>query len=65
MIPPVLRCIVTIEGPGWSDLDEVELAALPGEGEPIQTKFGLCLVTHADRLPDGEQHDCKIVCRLP
>jgi hypothetical protein len=62
---PVQRFIVTIEGPGWSDLDELELADLPNEGEPIQTKLGLCLVTHADRLPEGDQHDGRIVCRLP
>ena len=49
----------------WTDLDEMELAELPGEGEPIQTKLGICLVTHAGHLPDGGQHDARIVCRLP
>ena len=61
----MLRLIVTIEGPGWTDLDEVELAALPDEGEPIQTKFGLCLVTHAEAVPNDDRHDGRIVCRLP
>lgn len=64
MIPRVLRCIVTIEGPGWTDLDEMELAELPGEGEPIQNKLGICPVTHADHLPDGGHHDARIGCRL-
>ncbi|HSE80249.1 MAG TPA: hypothetical protein VLA87_01000 [Gaiellaceae bacterium] len=57
--------IVTIEGPGWTDLDEVELPDLPREGEPIETKFGTCLVTHAELQASTEQHDGKIVCRLP
>jgi hypothetical protein len=61
----VLRCILTIEGPGWTDLDEVELVALPAEGEPIQTKLGICLVMESERLPAGEQHDGRVVCRLP
>jgi hypothetical protein len=42
------RFIVTIEGAGWTDFDEVELPAPPDEGEPIETKFGTCLVTEAE-----------------
>ncbi len=59
------RFVVTIEGPGWTDVDEVELVASPAEGETIETKFGTCLVTSAAPLPTGEAHDGRIVCRLP
>ncbi len=58
------RFIITIEGPGWTEFDEVELPRPPDEGEPIETKVGTCLVTHTE-LPSAEQHDGKIVCRLP
>jgi hypothetical protein len=61
----VQRFTVTIEGPGWTDFDEVELPGPPSEGEPIQTKFGTCIVTEADPQASTEQHDGKIICRLP
>jgi hypothetical protein len=55
---------VTIEGPGWTDFDEVELPGPPSEGEPIETKFGTCIVVEAN-LEASTEHDGKIVCRLP
>jgi hypothetical protein len=61
----VQRFIITIEGPNWEDLDEVELPQLPPEGETIETKYGTCLVTRSEALPDGGQHAGRIVCRLP
>jgi hypothetical protein len=61
---PIQHFIVTIEGVGWKDIQEVELLRLPTEGEPIETKYGTCLVTHAEPLSKTEQHDGKIVCRL-
>jgi hypothetical protein len=60
----VQHFIVTIEGPGWTDYDEVELPEPPSEDEPIETKFGTCIVTEADPQASTE-HDGKIVCRLP
>jgi hypothetical protein len=67
--PAIMRAIqhfiITIEGPGWEDFEDVELLQLPGEGEPIETKYGTCFVTQADPLPDTEHYDGKIVCRLP
>jgi hypothetical protein len=60
----IQRFIITIEGPGWNDVEDVELPALPGEGEPIETKYGTCLVTSAEPQPDGI-YDGKIICRLP
>ena len=57
--------IVTIQGPGWTDYDELELPEPPAEGEPIETKFGTCIVTAADAPASTEDRDGKIVCRLP
>jgi hypothetical protein len=59
---PVEHFTVTIEGPGWQDF-EIELLALPAEGEPIQTKYGTCLVTRAELVPGDDRYDGKIVCR--
>jgi hypothetical protein len=59
----VHRFIVTIEGHGWTELDELELPRPPEEGEPIETKVGTCVVTRAELLP-GADHG-TIACRLP
>ena len=61
----IQRFVVTIEGHGWSDFEEIELPELPSEGEPIETKFGTLLVESAEQTPDSEKYDGKIVCRLP
>jgi hypothetical protein len=60
----IQRFIVTIEGPGWKDTQDFELPQLPDEGEPIETKYGVCLVTHVEQTPDMKRYDGKIVCRL-
>jgi hypothetical protein len=60
---PVHHFTVTIEGPGWEDFEDIELPRLPAEGEPIETKYGTCLVTHAELVPTGERYAGKIVCR--
>jgi hypothetical protein len=65
IIPLIQKFIITIEGPGWNDFEDVELPQLPDEGEPIETKYGTCLVTHVEQAPDLEKYDGKIVCRLP
>ena len=57
--------IVTIEGHGWSDFEEIELPQLPSEGELIDTKFGTLPVERAEQTPDAGKHDGKIVVRLP
>ena len=57
------RFVITIEGPGWTEVDEVELPRPPDEGDPIETKVGTCLVTHAELLPDSDHG--TILCRLP
>lgn len=56
---------VTIEGPGWKDFDDIELPGLPGEGDRIETRYGTCLVVHAELIPDDERYDGQIVCRMP
>jgi len=61
----IQRFIVTIEGHGWSDFEEIELPQLPSEGEPIDTKFGTLPVASAEKTRDAEKYDGKIVVRLP
>jgi hypothetical protein len=61
----VQRFTVTIEGPNWKDLEEVEMPQLPGEGDAIETRYGTCIVTQAEPWPGGGQYAGKIVCRLP
>jgi len=61
----VRRFTVTIEGHNWEDVQDVELVELPREGDAIETKYGTCVVTRAELLPDGGQYAGKVVCRLP
>jgi hypothetical protein len=59
------RFTITIQGPNWEDVQEVELPELPGEGDAIETRYGTCMVTRAEPLPDRKPYAGKIVCRLP
>ena len=59
------RYIITIEGPNFEDVDEVELPAPPQPGEPIETKLGQCIVTATDSLGGDGEYAGKIVCRVP
>jgi hypothetical protein len=61
----VQRFTVTIEGPGWKDLQDVELPRAPDEGETIETRYGTCVVTRVDYEPSTNNYSGKIVCRLP
>ncbi len=61
----IQRFIVTIEGHGWTDSEEIELLQLPSEGEPIDTKFGTLPVERVEKTPDSEKYDGKVFCRLP
>jgi hypothetical protein len=38
---------------------------LLGEGETIETRYGTCIVTKAEKPQNAEKYDGKIVCRLP
>jgi hypothetical protein len=59
------RFILTVEGPNLEDLEEIELPGLPLEGEPIETRFGTCVVVRTESVADGSGHDGRIVCRMP
>jgi hypothetical protein len=61
----VQRFTITIEGPNWKDVEELELPQLPAEGDAIETRYGTCIVTQAEPSADSEQYAGKIVCRLP
>jgi hypothetical protein len=60
----IARFIVTIEGPGWTDVQDIELPRLPDEGESLETKYGTLLVAHAEEAPDLAAYAGKIVCRF-
>jgi len=57
--------IVTIEGHGFTDVEEIELPRLPADGDPLDTKYGTCIVTATEPLLDHEHFEGKIACRLP
>jgi hypothetical protein len=57
--------IVTIEGHGFTDLEEIELPRLPANGDPVDTKYGTCVVTDTEPLSDNDRFEGRIVCRLP
>ena len=59
------RFSVTIQGPGWEDLQDVELMRAPAEGDLIETRYGTCLVTKVEPAPDPEKYNGKVICRLP
>ena len=61
---PIPRFIVTIEGPGWTDVQDVELPRLPDVGESLETKFGTMIVAQAEDAPDLASYAGKIVCRF-
>jgi hypothetical protein len=63
IIAPV-RFTVTIEGAGWTDVQQLELPRLPREGELIETKYGTCQVTHSEATPEAEPVAGKIVCSI-
>jgi hypothetical protein len=58
------RIIVTIDGPNFQDFEEAEVVRLPEEGELISTKYGNCLVTAVEPLPDSDFLG-KVSCRMP
>jgi hypothetical protein len=61
----VLRFTVAIEGPNWEDVEDIELPEAPHEGDTIETRYGTCLVTRIEDVPDNSEHAGRIVCRLP
>jgi len=61
---PIARFIVTIEGPGWTEVEDVELPRLPDEGESLETKFGTMRIAHAEEAPDLAAYAGRIVVRF-
>jgi hypothetical protein len=61
----VYRVTVQIDGTTWQDVQELELPALPREGDAIETRYGTCIVTRADPSPVTGELAGKIVCRFP
>ena len=59
-----VRLTVTIEGAGWTDVQQLELPRLPREGELIETKYGTCRVTHSEATPDAGPVTGKVVCSI-
>jgi hypothetical protein len=57
--------MVTIEGSNWKELDEMELSRAPAAGEPIQTKYGTCLVIKVEPVPDSQFFAGHIFCQMP
>ena len=56
--------MITIEGANFQDFQEAEVARLPEEGEPIETKYGTCIVTSVEALPADDHFAAKVVCRV-
>jgi len=61
----VQRFILAVDGSSFEDFEDVELPRAPLEGDPIETRYGTCVVTATESLPDNQQYAGKITCRLP
>jgi hypothetical protein len=59
----VKRFIISVEAPGWTTIEAVELPRLPQIGEPIETQYGTLLVAETEATPKGGEYAGKIVCR--
>ena len=59
------RFIVTVEGLPLEEFEEIELPRLPTQGEPIETRYGTCIVTQTEDSEEGSQYQGRIVCRAP
>jgi hypothetical protein len=61
----VERFRVKIEASNWEDFEVIELPRPPAEGQPLETKYGTCIVTRVELVPDDEPYAGSIYCRLP
>jgi hypothetical protein len=64
-IGKVRRYLITIKGPNFEDVENVELPAPPQPGEPIETHLGTCIVTSTESMPANGEYAGNIICRLP
>ena len=60
----IARFIVTIEGPTWTDHEDIELPRLPDVGESLETKYGTLLIAEAEEAPDLAAYAGRILCRM-
>ncbi len=47
--------MVTIEGPTWQDIQDMELPRAPALGESIETRYGTCVVTKVEAPAEAEK----------
>ncbi len=59
------RYLITIEGSGYTDVQEIELPRPPGPGEPIETQLGTCIVSRVEPFPSESRFDGRIFCTKP
>jgi hypothetical protein len=59
------RFIIVVEGLPLEEFEEIELPHLPVQGEPIETRYGTCVVTQTEAAEEGSQYAGRIVCRMP
>jgi hypothetical protein len=59
------RFILIVEGLPLEEFEEIELPHLPMQGEPIETRFGTCVVTETEAAEAGSDYAGRIVCRMP
>jgi hypothetical protein len=64
-VSPLQRFIVVVEGLPLEEYEEIELPQPPAAGEPIETRYGTCIVTQTEAVADGGQYAGRIVCRMP
>jgi hypothetical protein len=62
---PLERFIVVVEGLPLEEIEEIELLLPPAEGEPIETRYGTCIVTRTEGAAEGGQYAGRIFCRMP
>jgi len=65
MIKSMRRFLVTIEGANWTDFQDIELPDAPQEGDPIETRYGTCIVTKVELAADSGGRAGTIVCAFP
>ena len=61
----VQHFIVKVEGLALEEVEEIELPVLPSAGEPIETRYGTCLIVRAEMFDEENRYAGEIVCRLP
>jgi hypothetical protein len=61
----VQRFIVIVEGLPLEEYEEIELPRAPTQGEPIETRYGTCIVMRTEPPEEGSPYRGRIVCQAP